>query len=147
MYKFNTFIKIVRKIQELSFIKKILCVFLFLCLCGILCGCKRVKESSVDELTVVDWYIENPSGISASLEFSDNEAVFIIFDKGEQVAEISGVYSADKNSLFITSEKYSKTFTFEYKAFGDRCEISYGGECLVFYPKKDATADEIYAQE
>lgn len=112
-----------------------------------MCGCKRVKESSVDELTMADWYTENPSGISASLEFFDDEAVFTIFDKGEQVAEISGIYSADKDSLFITSEKYCKTFAFNYKAFGDRCEISYGGDWLVFYPKKDATADEIYVQE
>lgn len=89
------------------------------------------------------WYAENPSGISASLEFIDDEAVFRIYEKGDRVTEISGAFAADKDSLFITSDAYCRTFSFGYKVFGDRCEITYGGECLVFYPKRVATSDEI----
>lgn len=124
------------------FIKRFICIVLVCIAVFLMQGCKRVKETDMDELTMRSWYAENPSGVCASLEFFEGDAVFTIFDDGVITAEISGAFAVDKDSLFISCDEFCKTFSFGYKVFGDRCEITYGGECLVFYPEKSASFDE-----
>lgn len=113
-----------------------ICVFpiLFLSVIFVLSGCVKRIETSADELTSKDWYTENISGVSATLCFNDDSAVFTLFDKGEEVAKINGIYAVDSKKLYITSSEFFTTFEFFYKAYNDRAEISYTDKTLVFLP-------------
>ena len=117
-----------------------ICVFpiLFICMISVLFGCVRRIQTSADELTSKDWYTENLSGVSATLIFSQDSAFFTFFDKGEEVAKISGIYAVDSKKLYITSNEYFTTFEFVYKAYNDRVEITYSDNTLVFLPITDA---------
>ena len=104
-----------------------------------MCGCRPVVNTPQDELTARNWYVSNKSGIWASLEFSDDDAVLTIYEKSRKKSEISGRYACDEEMLYITSEEYCKTFAFGYKVYRNRAEITYGDDCVVFYSEKPDT--------
>lgn len=110
-------------------------LFLLFFIAFMFCGCSRVIENSVDEITTRDWYAENASGISAALRFEDDTAEFAVYDAdGKEAAVIEGALAADNKKLYITDDRYCKTYEFEYSVFGDRAVISYNGVALTFYP-------------
>ncbi len=98
-------------------------------------ACDRVVATSADELLLTDRYAQTVSGIKASLSFSEGEGELKIeFPSGEKPVCIKGVVAADEENFYITTKDLGRTYTFSYKVFSDRAEITYDSETLIFYP-------------
>ena len=120
-----------------------ICVIVLIALSLIctLCGCEEVVLTSCDELVYRNWYTENISGVGATLEFSENSAVFTVTEDKNAVAVISGTLAVDSNKFYITSDDLACTYEFGYEVFADRANITYNGETLVFYPVENSLSN------
>lgn len=114
----------------------ILCIITFAFLIS---SCKAVNISPADELVSGRWQAQNPSGITASLSFDvpENTAELSVIDENGEEVNISGVFAADKEYLYITSTSLCKTYTFGYKAYKDRVTLTYNDVELTLYAAKE----------
>ncbi len=97
-------------------------------------------KTYADELTVNNWEVRNPSGIGATIEFDGDYARFTIYEENKKVgAVIEGTLAVDDKNFYITSPDLCTTFTFEYRVFGNRAEIVYNSQTLVFSRVEEAT--------
>ncbi len=121
--------------------KRFLLIMLSLVLLFALSACRKVIVTSADELTSKSWYAETLSGLKAKLSFETNTATLII--TGEEEVRLSGHLAVDPERFYITSTENFRTYTFSYRVFTNRAEVSYNGAKLVFYPCETlATYDE-----
>ncbi len=101
----------------------------------VLSSCQRVVITSSDELISRSWQCETLSGIFATIEFYTTQATFTVYDtKGKQEAQICGALTIDSEHFYITDSNLKKTYSFGYKVYTDRAEITYMEEMLNFYP-------------
>ena len=102
-------------------------------------GCRKVVVTSADELTFSNWKVQTKSGMSAILEFSDNQASFKVFDcNGKELSCIQGAFAVDEKNLYITDSELYKTYTFGYTVYGDKIQLEYLDNMLDFYPFSSA---------
>ncbi len=101
----------------------------------VLSSCQKVIVTSSDELLNRSWQCENLSGMTAEITFYDTEAEFTVCGtNGEREALIWGALAIDSEHFYITDRTLKKTYTFSYKVYTDRAEITYMDNLLTFYP-------------
>ncbi|MDO5124030.1 MAG: hypothetical protein Q4D44_05115 [Eubacteriales bacterium] len=108
----------------------------FMCIliiCVFLTGCTRVVVTTSDELTMGSWQHISKSGTVANLTFEGESATLEIkpATKDEAVV-IRGIYSVDKDNLYITDESKFTTYKFGYDVYNDRVYISYKEDKIRF---------------
>lgn len=102
-------------------------------------ACRTVNVTPANELTSSIWCVENPNSVCAILEFdvfTNNAMLKITDEKGESVS-IEGVFAADEENLYITSNALCETYAFGYKVYKDRLILSYNGYDLTFEAVKE----------
>lgn len=117
----------------------ILCIItLFMCLSG----CNNVIQSESDEIIYYEWHVNNPSGIKALLNFDieDNMITFEIIEDEHTKTKIEGIFSIDKNNIYIYDADILSVFTLEYKVFSDHLILKYRGEEIELIKKDCAKA-------
>lgn len=105
-----------------------------------LCACRQVVVNSADELRMSDWQTETKNGMQAELTFEGDTGAFCIKSAtDDEVTVISGTAAIDSTDFYITSSELCKTYTFAYKVFHDRAEVTYQGDTLTFYAMEKST--------
>ena len=107
-------------------IKKLLLIFsivLTLTSCG-----KQVINCNADEIKLFSWSFNGEQGLSANLEFENDNAVLTI-DNNDKHCTIGGLCIIGENSLLIADNSLQKDFLFDYKLSGT--------ELTLFYDEKE----------
>jgi len=119
----------------------ILCI-ITLSLC--LSGCKNVIQSESDEIIYYSWYVHNQSGIKAHLSFdTDNQKCSLqISENSQSDVKIEGVFSIDKNNIYIYDADVLNVFVFEYDVYSDRLILKYKGEEIELIKKDCAEVSD-----
>lgn len=102
-------------------------------------ACRTVNVTPANELTSSIWRVENPNSVCAILEFDvfTNNAMLKITDEKVESVSIEGVFAADEENLYITSDTLCETYAFGYKVYKDRLILSYNGYDLTFEAVKE----------
>lgn len=96
------------------------------CITMMLCGCRRTVDSPADEIVLYEWRSELDNGNTVSLSFSDDRAAVTAVNDSFKLS-VSG-YCAVYDDRFIISDTRTKdNYTFYYRLYGDRVELTYDG--------------------
>ena len=91
-----------------------------------LSACARVIRTPADELSLYRWRGELDNGDSAELSFDGDDASLEL--KGEGLAlTLCGNYALTDDTLVICDRASGMHYSFGYRLFGDRVELSSDG--------------------
>lgn len=110
--------------------KNFLFIILLILVCIISFGCTTKNITcKADELKSFSWENSDDYGKSIELHFIENKGFLKIKSKDESY-EIKGDVKADENNFVITDSSLKDTYEFTYKLYGDKIELTYGGNTL-----------------
>ena len=90
----------------------------------LLSGCTQVVDNNSDELRLYSWEGETESGNIVTLRFDGSDAALEIgYPDTEMI--ISGFCAVSDDSLMICDEETGFDYTFGYKLYGDRVELTF----------------------
>lgn len=90
----------------------------------LLSGCAQVIDNNADELRLYEWQGETEGGNTAALRFDGSDASFEIdFLDTEMI--VSGFCTVSDDSLMICDDETGFDYTFDYKLYGDRVELTF----------------------
>lgn len=110
--------------------KGILIISVLLCLTLCSCGKTQINSKS-DEVIQNSWRFEGEYGITASLEF-ENENAALSIENSDESCVIEGLCICDDEHIVIIDKKLKKEFVFEYALYGDRITVIYDGAPIDF---------------
>ncbi|MBQ3265565.1 MAG: hypothetical protein IJH07_07285 [Ruminococcus sp.] len=94
-----------------------------------LVSCTRIISSPADELRMYSWRGEAENGSTAALTFDDTDGSFVI-ENDDSSLTLSGLCFADDEKIIICDDESGQNYTFAYRLYGDRVELTYDGSTL-----------------
>lgn len=90
----------------------------------LLSACTHVVTGSADELCMYSWKGETDGGVSAALQFDGMQGSLAV-EYPDTSMDISGFCIVSDDSLIICDDQTGFDYTFGYKLYGDRVELSF----------------------
>lgn len=94
-----------------------------------LTSCTQVLNSPADEIRLYGWQSETNNGSEASLCF-DGSVCRFDFAGGETSFTLEGQCFLTDDRLIISDDASGQNYSFGYRLYGDRAELSYNGSVL-----------------
>lgn len=105
-----------------------------------LSSCRTVMVTSADELVSHSWVGHTENGMVCTIDFEADTVTMTLSSTADEVRTIKGALSVDDSRFYLTSNETFKTYSFSYKVFADRAEITYRSNPVTFYPSDSKKA-------
>lgn len=111
------------------FYKKVFLIIIFTAVL-LLSGCTSNEITcTADELKAYTWSASDDYGKSARLAFDEDDAEFVL-KSGDTQTTIKGKAAVNDKSITISAPDVPDAYTFAYTLFGNKIEITYGGNTI-----------------